>query len=108
MAEIGRKTICLMKGNCHVPRILWELNVILGAKDGVAGRLEGDKCRKVQVELDTSKLDIGLAALVRSTNMDWKENRRVCRSHSINNLSCRIIMIQQDREMCKVAQLRLR
>ncbi len=86
-------------------RILWELDVILGAKDGVAGRLEGDKCGKVQVELDTRKLDIGPAALVRSTILDWNENSRVCCSHSINNLSSRIIMIQQDREVCEVAPI---
>ncbi len=85
--------ICLIGGNCHIARILWELDVILGAKDGVSGRPEGDKCGKVQVELNTGKLYIGPTALVRSTILDWKENSRVCRSHSINNLSSRIMMI---------------
>ncbi len=80
MSEIGCKTICLIKGNGHIARILWVLNVILGAKDGVAGRPEGDTCGKVQVELDTGKLDIGPETLVCSTILDWS---RVCRSHSI-------------------------
>jgi hypothetical protein len=69
-AEIGHKTICLIGGNGHVARILWELDVILGTEDGVAKRLESDKGRKVQVELDMGKLDIGLAALVRSSILD--------------------------------------
>ncbi len=84
---------------------MWELNVILGAKDGVAKRLEGDKCGKVQVELDMGKFDIGPAALVRSKILDRMENSRVCHSHSINNLSSRIIMKRQDREVCKVAPI---
>jgi hypothetical protein len=67
----------LIGGNGNVARILWELDVILGTQDGVAGRRESDKCKKVQVELDAGKLDIGPVPLVCSTILDWKENIRV-------------------------------